>query len=172
VARDSADHSTRPAPTWAALESAGVSSVRQDGEDRRGRPRFRTGFASRSRDRTQPPDRRRRTNLASAYGNSGRPAEAINYFQQALTLAEEIGDQDVAAAATSGLCCAQQELDDHDQAVHQGEQALTLARKIEDRHGELVALSNLGRSYTFLGKDRAQAGVAKATNATMSTQGR
>ncbi|NEP11680.1 MAG: CHAT domain-containing protein [Symploca sp. SIO2C1] len=77
---------------------------------------------------------------------------AIESWQQALSLYQQLQDQQKEALVTELLGLAHQALGDYNQAIAYYQQHLTLARIIKNREYEANALGNLGNSYRVLGK--------------------
>jgi tetratricopeptide (TPR) repeat protein len=77
--------------------------------------------------------------------------QAIGYYEQALEIAREIGDQRNEGAHLGNLGNAYAALGDVRQAIGYYEQALEIAREIGDRRMEGNALGNLGLAYAALG---------------------
>jgi tetratricopeptide (TPR) repeat protein len=96
------------------------------------------------------------SNLGRSHTHLGNRTKAEEVLTEALTLAQDMGKRRVAAGTHNTLGDLAQTTGDQVAALHHHQTALTLATEIGDPHQQ----------------DRAQAGVAKATNATMSTQGR
>ncbi|NES00705.1 MAG: tetratricopeptide repeat protein, partial [Symploca sp. SIO1B1] len=77
---------------------------------------------------------------------------AIESWQQALSLYQQLQDQQKEALVTDFLGLAHQKLGNYHQAITYYQQLLTLARQIKNREYEANALGNLGNSYRVLGK--------------------
>ena len=86
----------------------------------------------------------------------GQVAKAIEYYEQALAIAREIGDRRGEGADLGNLGLAYSALGQVAKAIEYYEQALAIAREIGDRRGEGADLGNLGMAYSALGQ------VAKA----------
>ncbi len=93
-------------------------------------------------------------NLGIAYAALGDAGKAIEYYEQALVIAREIGDRRGEGAALGNLGIAYADLGDARKAIEYYEQALAIAREIGDRRGEGAALGNLGIAYAALGDAR------------------
>jgi tetratricopeptide (TPR) repeat protein/transcriptional regulator with XRE-family HTH domain len=96
------------------------------------------------------------SNLGRSYTHLGKQTKAEDVLTEALTLARNMGKRRVEADTHNTLGELARTTNDHATALTHHQTALTLATEIGDPHQQ----------------DRAQAGVAQATNATMSTQGR
>ncbi|AFY38360.1 Tetratricopeptide TPR_1 repeat-containing protein [[Leptolyngbya] sp. PCC 7376] len=73
-------------------------------------------------------------------------AEALTYFQTALTLAEELGDQSAIASSLTYIGNAQQALEHHDQAIATYEKALEIHANIGNKKGVGSTLNSMGTS--------------------------
>ena len=74
----------------------------------------------------------------------GEPRKAIEYYEQALKIAQEIGDRRGEGADLGNLGNAYADLGETRKAIEYYEQALKIAREIGDRRGEGNGLGNLG----------------------------
>ncbi len=84
------------------------------------------------------------------YRSQYRPA--LQSWQQALTIYQEIGDRQGEGNALGGLGVAYNSLGQYQQAIEYHQQALTILREIGDRRGESITLNNLGNAYYSLGQ--------------------
>ncbi|MEH1924596.1 tetratricopeptide repeat protein [Nostoc sp.] len=91
-------------------------------------------------------------NLGNAYQSLGEYHLAIEFYQQWLDTAREIGDRLGEAKALSGLGNAYQSLGKYQRAIEFYQQWLSITRKIGDRTGEGICLGSLGNTYEYLGK--------------------
>ena len=78
--------------------------------------------------------------------------QALQSWQQALTISREIGDRQGEGNALGNLGNAYYSLGQYQQASDYYQQALTIAREIGDRQGEGTALGNLGLACLSLGQ--------------------
>ena len=78
--------------------------------------------------------------------------QALQSWQQALTIYQEIGDRQGEGNALCNLGIAYYSLGQYQQAIDYSQQALTIAREIGDRCREVYALGNLGITYNSLGQ--------------------
>jgi tetratricopeptide (TPR) repeat protein len=90
-------------------------------------------------------------NLGLAYSDLGDAKKAIDYYEQALKIAREIGDIRGEGNRLGNLGNAYSALGDAKKAIDYYEQALKIAREIGDRRGEGADLGNLGLAYSALG---------------------
>ncbi len=91
-------------------------------------------------------------NLGSAYRVLGEVQRAIEYFEQALTIARKTGYRRGEGTTLEDLGNVYRELGDVQRAIECYEQALAIAREIGHRRGEGARLGNLGSAYRVLGK--------------------
>jgi DNA-binding SARP family transcriptional activator len=78
--------------------------------------------------------------------------DAIGYFEQALAIRRELGDQPGEAQAANNLADAYLELRRFEEGLEPIQQALDTQRRVGHRYGEAVALNNLGVVYLRLGR--------------------
>ncbi len=76
---------------------------------------------------------------------------ALQSWQQALTICQEIKDRQCEGASLGSLGLAYDSLGDYTKAIEYYQQTLAITREIEDRFGEGRALGNLGVAYLSLG---------------------
>jgi tetratricopeptide (TPR) repeat protein len=84
----------------------------------------------------------------------GDARQAIEFYEQALVIAREIGDKRNEGNHLGNLGNAYAALGDARQAIEFYEQALVIAREIGDKRGEGADLGNLGNAYYSLGDAR------------------
>ena len=89
--------------------------------------------------------------LGNYYLHLANYAEAINFYQQSLVIASDVGDRQGEGDALGNLGLAYSHLGNYPQAIDFHQQALVIAREIGDREGEGNALGNLGGAYSHLG---------------------
>jgi len=82
------------------------------------------------------------------------PRKAIEFYEQALAIAREIGDRRGQGNALGNLGNAYSDLGEPKKAIKFYEQALAVVREIGDRWGEGTSLGNLGVAYSELGELR------------------
>ena len=85
-------------------------------------------------------------NLGDALRHCGRPFQALDYYQQFLAIAREIGDRLGEANSLGNLGLAYDSLGQYQQAIEYHQQQLAIAREIGDRRGEAISLFNLGNA--------------------------
>ena len=78
--------------------------------------------------------------------------EALQSWEQALTIYREIGYRQGEAASLCHLGAAYQSLGQYQKAIEFHEQSLEISREIGYRQGEAASLGNLGAAYQFLGE--------------------
>ena len=91
-------------------------------------------------------------NLGLAYYSLGQYQTAINFHEQSLAIAREIGNRQGAGNALGNLGNAYYSLGQYQTAINFHEQSLAIAREIGDRQGEGATLGNLGIAYDSLGQ--------------------
>jgi tetratricopeptide (TPR) repeat protein len=91
-------------------------------------------------------------NLGIAYAELGQVERALEYYQQALEISRETGDQSGESRDLGNLGIAYRHLGQLERAIGYHEQALEIAREIGDRNGEGGHLGNLGTAYRHLGQ--------------------
>jgi tetratricopeptide (TPR) repeat protein len=94
--------------------------------------------------------------LGLLFHTLGQPLKAIEYFQQALAIARDIGDRQAEGACLGNLGSAFSDLGDEGQAIDYRQQSLSIARETGDRQVECHQLGNLGLSYQELGAPQKQ----------------
>ncbi|PZO36770.1 MAG: hypothetical protein DCF19_20550 [Pseudanabaena frigida] len=90
--------------------------------------------------------------VGSIIADIGQPAKAIDYYQQALILANQIGDRTVEKDVFTSLGNASYYLGKYEEAIKYYQQTLEIAKQIGDRKAEASSLGNLGNVYNALGK--------------------
>ena len=90
-------------------------------------------------------------NLGSTYGCLGDYKEAIEFRQQALSIAKEMGDRGSEGKAYNNLATAYCSLADYNKAIEGYQQSLSIAKEIGDKHLEGAAHVNIGSAYYSLG---------------------
>ena len=77
---------------------------------------------------------------------------ALQPFQQALALYQEIGDRRMEGVTRSNIALDYRRLGQYPKALEQFQQALDIAKEIDDRTGEGRTLNNIGLVYQSLGQ--------------------
>jgi tetratricopeptide (TPR) repeat protein len=90
-------------------------------------------------------------NLGSTYQSLGQYEQAIDFCQQSLLIACEVGDRKGEANSLNNLGNAYWSLGQCSQAIDFCQQSLAIKREIGDRNGEANSLGNLGNAYECLG---------------------
>ncbi len=91
-------------------------------------------------------------NLGLAYSDLGQVEKAIQYYEKALAIAQEIGYRKGEGADLGNLGIAYSHLGQVEKAIQYYEKALAITQEIGDRRGEGNALGNLGNAYSDLGQ--------------------
>jgi tetratricopeptide (TPR) repeat protein len=91
-------------------------------------------------------------NMGLACCESGQIEKAIDYFEQAMAVAYQTNDHEVAGNTLGNLGNAYQALGNVEKAVEYHKKALVIFRKIGDRQGEGSVLGNLGKAYISCGQ--------------------
>src|SRR4028119_2045715 len=78
--------------------------------------------------------------------------EALQSWEQALTIYREIGSRQGEGASLGNLGAAYQSLGQFHRAIEFLEQQLEISREIGDRQGEAHSVGSLGIAYVFLGQ--------------------
>jgi tetratricopeptide (TPR) repeat protein len=91
-------------------------------------------------------------NLGRAYHRHlGQVGQAIDLYEQALSIARETDDRQGECIWFVSLGTAYYDLGQVERSIKFNEQSLAIAREIGDRHREMVALNNLGLAYRASG---------------------
>jgi tetratricopeptide (TPR) repeat protein len=93
-------------------------------------------------------------NLGNAYRNLGELKKAIEYQEQALKIAREIGDRRHEGICLGSLGLAYRDLGEPKKEIEYYEQALKISREVVDRINEGIWLGNLGLAYIDLGEPK------------------
>ena len=112
-----------PTPSW-ARPAAPSSSLNE--------------HCDRARDRRPQGRRRALGNLGLAYADLGETRRAIEFYEQALQIAREIGDRRGAGSALWNMALALGQLEDRAQAIVRAEAALAIYEQIESPHAEMM----------------------------------
>jgi len=90
-------------------------------------------------------------NLGMAYARR-RMAAAVDYFEQALEIRSQIGDQPGEAQTSTNLADTYRLLGRYDEALDLLKRVLELRRQAANPYSEAVVLNNLGETYLALGR--------------------
>ena len=86
-----------------------------------------------------------------AYDRLGDHKKAIEFYQQSLSIAKEIGNKGSEGKAYGNLGNAYQSLCNYKKAIEFYQQSLTIAKKIGEKNTEGSLYGNLGSAYDLLG---------------------
>ena len=92
------------------------------------------------------------TNLGNAYHSLGDYKKAIEFHQQSLSIAKEIGEKGSEGATYTNLGVAYHSLSDYKKAIKFHLWSLSIAEEIGEKASEGKAYTNLGSAYHFLGE--------------------
>ena len=92
--------------------------------------------------------------LGKAYSLLGKQQQALDYYQQALTISREVEDCEDEGVMLCSIGSVYYALDKEQQALDYYQQALTILREVGDRKGEGVTLNNIGLIYSALDKEQ------------------
>lgn len=90
--------------------------------------------------------------LGNACRTLGQVEKAIGYYEEALAIADEMGDLPNKGNCLSGLGIAYCNLGEIEKGIEYLEKGLVIVREIGDRQGEGNRLGNLGNAYRILGQ--------------------
>ncbi|MBE9540982.1 MAG: tetratricopeptide repeat protein, partial [Proteobacteria bacterium] len=91
-------------------------------------------------------------NLGSAYFNMGQVEKAVEYYENALVIAKEIGDRWGEGNHLGNLGNAYLNVGQVGKAIEYFQKALAILKEIDDRRGEGSVLGNLGNAYRNMGQ--------------------
>lgn len=94
--------------------------------------------------------------IGTSYSNLGEKHKALQYFNQALSLARKIKDEFAEASIINNIAAIYDNLGDKQQALEVYNQALLLAREVKDKGAKATILNNIGGIHNQLG-DKQQA---------------
>jgi len=89
--------------------------------------------------------------LGLAYHNFGDLRKAIEYYEQTLKIAQEIGNKQLESIVLVNMGLAYDNMRDLRKAITYYEQALKIDQEIRYREGESAVLANIGSAYHNLG---------------------
>jgi tetratricopeptide (TPR) repeat protein len=91
-------------------------------------------------------------NMGLACCESGQIEKAIDFYEQAMAVAYQTNDHEIAGNTLGNLANAYQALGNVEKALDYHAKALVIFRKIGDRLGEGSVLGNLGKTYISCGQ--------------------
>lgn len=103
--------------------------------------------------------------IGDVYRLWGFPEQANRYYRDALQIYPQ-GDQAGRAATLNNLSLTYFSLNNRKKCFESLAEALGIFRQLQDRHGEALALANLGAAYTYLVNDplKAVSALQQAVN--------
>jgi tetratricopeptide (TPR) repeat protein len=91
-------------------------------------------------------------NIAEVYRATGQPRRALELYEQALSLAQEVGDRQGEAATFNNMALIYRATGQPGRALELYEQALLFVQDVGDRAGETTALNNMALIYRAAGQ--------------------
>lgn len=88
--------------------------------------------------------------LGNAHYFLGKDIQALDYYQQHLTVTQKLGDRAAEGRALGNLGNINNKLREFTQAIEHLQKSLVIMREIEDSHGEGLALCGLGTTQANL----------------------
>jgi predicted ATPase/class 3 adenylate cyclase/Tfp pilus assembly protein PilF len=85
-------------------------------------------------------------------GFAGRPAQVLEHYQQALTIAREVGNRRSEGITLANLANLHREQDRNPEALEHFQQALAIAREVGNRREEGLVLGSLANLYRQHGR--------------------
>ena len=93
-------------------------------------------------------------NIGLVYHYLGKMRKAIEYYEQALKIAQEMENRRIEGSTLGNLGRVYSDLGEPRKAIEYYERALKITQEIGDRHEEGNILGNLGIAYKNLGETR------------------
>ncbi|BBC25473.1 CHAT domain-containing protein [Pseudanabaena sp. ABRG5-3] len=90
--------------------------------------------------------------LGNVHNSLGQYQKAIDFYQQSLAIAKQMGKRQWESLALGNLGNTYDSIGQHQKAIELFHQSLAIARQISDRDGEGTILLSLGNAYNSLGK--------------------
>ncbi|TYQ30603.1 tetratricopeptide repeat protein [Pseudanabaena sp. UWO310] len=90
--------------------------------------------------------------LGSTYHRLSEFNQAINFYDQALSVARKLGDRNGEASSLCNLGSTYDALGQYQQAIQFYQLSLEIFKEIGDHNGEAISLNNLGNAYDALGQ--------------------
>ncbi|MEQ9359471.1 CHAT domain-containing protein, partial [Coleofasciculus chthonoplastes] len=91
-------------------------------------------------------------NIGSVYDTIGQPQQALDYYNQALPIFQEVGDLSGEAAILNNIGSVYDTIGQPQQALDYYNQALPIRREVSDLSGEAGTLNNIGAVYDTIGQ--------------------
>jgi CHAT domain-containing protein/Flp pilus assembly protein TadD len=91
-------------------------------------------------------------NIGTVYNDLGEKQQALDHFNEALTLDRAVGYRGGEATTLNNIGLVHSSLGEKQKALDHFNEALTLDRAVGDRGGEATTLNNIGYVYSSLGE--------------------
>jgi tetratricopeptide (TPR) repeat protein len=93
-------------------------------------------------------------NIALVHDDTGKPQEALKFYEQILPIWREVGDRAGEAATLNNVAGVYRMIGKPQEALKLYEQILPIRREINDRTGEATTLNNMALVYDAVGRPR------------------
>ncbi|MGI2908453.1 CHAT domain-containing protein, partial [Tolypothrix sp. VBCCA 56010] len=93
-------------------------------------------------------------NIGLVYYSLGDKQQALNFYNQSLSLKGQVGDKAEEAATLNNIGLVYYSLGDKQQALNFYNQSLSLKGQVGDKEGEAATLTNIGSVYDSLGDNQ------------------
>ncbi len=91
-------------------------------------------------------------NIGTIYYALGQKQKVLEYFEKALPIHREVGDQSSEATTLNNIGMVYDALGQKQKALEYYEEALPISREVGDRSGEATTLNNIGAVHSALGQ--------------------
>ncbi|MFN6535467.1 MAG: tetratricopeptide repeat protein [Nostoc sp. EkiNYC01] len=92
--------------------------------------------------------------IGTVYANTGKPKLALDYYNQSLPIAKQMGDRALEAAILSNIGLVYANIGQPNQALDYYNQSLPIAKQVGNRVGEAATLNNIGLVYADIGQPK------------------
>ena len=90
-------------------------------------------------------------NIGYVHDDLGEKEKALDYYNQALLITQEVGDESGEATILNNIGVVYRTLDDNEKALDYYNQALLITQEVGDKSGEATILNNIGGVYRTSG---------------------